>query len=359
MEPANLRASLEGAQKEVNDEINRIFADNIERAAKIDRCCKNLLVDMRKVMTRDNKRYWSFLACTSYAAYGGSDRKMIISAAAALEVLCASAIVQGDVVAQRSRRNGVANINGIYEKRLRQPVHPVYAQQIANGIAQVAGNIGASVAGEQIIFIPNISSETSRMVQTIFGQIVFEVNAGRQFDLLLTLDNNLSLKKILKATRYRPGAYFVGASLRLGATLAGIDPRALARLDAAGEYIGLSYQLVEEVLNSYANARTLGMPIASDLREGKQTALMFYGLKFADEKQRAYLLQKHGNSKVSSDEIGQVRAILAECGARAKTMVLAKEYSEKARQEIDQLQADQSALSLLRDFNEYCLERKF
>ena len=78
---------------------------------------------------------------------------------------------------------------------------------------------------------------------------------------------------------YRKTACLFSACLRLGALLAGKNEDEENQLGCYGRNLGLSFQLIDDVLDFTSSEEVLGKPIGNDLREGKVTLPLIYLLQ--------------------------------------------------------------------------------
>ncbi|MDD5678305.1 MAG: polyprenyl synthetase family protein [Kiritimatiellae bacterium] len=85
-------------------------------------------------------------------------------------------------------------------------------------------------------------------------------------------------------------AVLLRASVRMGGIAAGTGKKELAALTAYGDAIGLTFQIVDDILNETSTAVTLGKAAGSDRKRGKMTCVAAHGLAAARE--RARLLTK-------------------------------------------------------------------
>jgi len=81
-------------------------------------------------------------------------------------------------------------------------------------------------------------------------------------------------------------AALLRASVRMGAIAAGAGERALAALTAYGDAIGLTFQIVDDILNETSTAAALGKAAGSDRKRGKMTYVAAHGLAAALERSR-------------------------------------------------------------------------
>ena len=81
-------------------------------------------------------------------------------------------------------------------------------------------------------------------------------------------------------------AALLRASVRMGGIAAGAGDRDLAALTAYGDAIGLTFQIVDDILNETSTTVTLGKAVGSDRERGKMTYVAAHGLAAARERTR-------------------------------------------------------------------------
>jgi geranylgeranyl diphosphate synthase, type II len=84
-------------------------------------------------------------------------------------------------------------------------------------------------------------------------------------------------------------AALIRASLRVGAMLAGARPPALEAITAAGQRLGLAFQIVDDILDVEGSLEELGKTAGSDERKQKATYPAVHGLDASRRRARALL----------------------------------------------------------------------
>jgi geranylgeranyl diphosphate synthase, type I len=114
--------------------------------------------------------------------------------------------------------------------------------------------------------------------------------------------------------RYKSAKYTVERPLQLGAAVAGTDG-ADGFLSGYGLPLGEAFQLRDDVLGVFGDPEVTGKPAGEDIREGKQTLLLVLGRQMASPAGQRLLDTVPGNPAAAGQDIADVRAVLAGCGA--------------------------------------------
>jgi len=120
-------------------------------------------------------------------------------------------------------------------------------------------------------------------------------------------------------------AALLSTSTELGALLGGADENTRFTYREFGHYLGLAFQVQDDLLGIWGNEAKTGKSVASDLLEGKKTLPVLYGLekggKFAKRWQKGALTE---------DEIPEMARFLEIEGARLETQRQADQMTELA-----------------------------
>ena len=93
---------------------------------------------------------------------------------------------------------------------------------------------------------------------------------------------DISLDDLKYIHKYKTGALFSCAIVSAG-ILAGADDGELAALQKYADNFGIAFQIIDDILDVVGDEETLGKPIGSDEKNGKQTYPYFLGLDGARE----------------------------------------------------------------------------
>jgi geranylgeranyl diphosphate synthase type I len=358
MPEQNLKQFMSYVKTEVDTRLERVFDAKIKRAGELDAEYKKLLIETKKQVLRGGKRLRPALAVLGYKIAGGKKVETMLDAAVALEIFHNYLLIHDDFMDRDERRHGGLNITGVYKKRLNTKVPITDVQHVADSHAILAGDICCGMSYEAIS-MADFSSERKLAAVDRLNQAVFEVAAGQQLDIIASFTKNVSMRHILKINYYKTAGYSVIMPLQFGAILAGNGTKLHPFMELYGEGVGIGYQLVDDVIGMFGTEKVIGKPIISDLREGKQTLLYFYGMALSNDTQKVTLQKAFRNPQADMATLRLVRGILGDNGAKAKTLLLAKSKAEDAVAIAPKLTTNTELLQLLTAFATYCVDRKY
>ena len=342
---------------EIDSRIKLYFDDKIIAASKIDPIYKRLLEDMQKYILRGGKRLRPTLMVLGYRAAGGNNVDEALDAALALEIFHNFVLIHDDVMDGDTTRYGGPNITGIYERRLKGNLDSSRARHTAEAIAILAGELNEAFTFEVLANL-NAKAETRFAMMNHFQRILFETGAGQQLDVLSQTRQRLNLKNIDKVNYYKTAQYTITSPLQFGVIYHGNTNGLMDSLSEFGRELGEAFQLTDDLLGMFGSSKQTGKPVGSDIREGKQTLLMFYAKRLSKSLEWRAIETRLGKAKLTSEDVKIVRTILKECGAQAKVAVAAEDHLQKALAILDRMEIDDETKGLLNSFSIYCVERK-
>jgi octaprenyl-diphosphate synthase len=176
-------------------------------------------------------------------------------------------------------------------------------------------------------------------------KVALEEKNLRVLDLLISLTQQmvegelLQIQKLGKAVSeaeyydliFRKTACLFSTSMRLGAVLAGSTEAQEEKLAAYGRAVGLSFQIVDDVLDLTATEEVLGKPVASDLREGKTTLAVIHAFDHGTARERQTIQRVLDDRSFEYVSREQIREILRRNGSVEYAMAAADRYAEQSR----------------------------
>lgn len=140
-----------------------------------------------------------------------------------------------------------------------------------------------------------------------------------------------ALQTVLEMTAAKTAVYTIELPLRMAGVLAG-TPEHDDTLRRAGSHLGLAYQLQDDLLSAFGNPSDHGKDPLSDLREGKQTALVAIA---RDAPGWEHVRDLLGRPDLTEEQADTLRAHLSACGARGQVETLVAREADAARCALD------------------------
>lgn len=142
---------------------------------------------------------------------------------------------------------------------------------------------------------------------------ILETVAGEHTDVALSHGIIASdVDTVLTMSVYKTATYSFSLPLRAAALLAGSSVSAEETLHAVGRHLGLAYQLQDDLLCVFGDHRTHGKDAFSDLREGKETAIIAFARSTSAWPR---IERRFGSADLSLNDATEIRDLLRECGA--------------------------------------------
>jgi len=133
-------------------------------------------------------------------------------------------------------------------------------------------------------------------------------------------------------------------------------------LDAASSYgwnAGLAFQVKDDVLDLFADAKKLGKPIGHDIKEHKMGNItVLYALEELDSAQRKYILNVLRKEKVVDDEVKEVIDLIKSTSAAHKAEEKARALKEEAKKQLLNF-PDSPSKNMLENIATYFVERTY
>jgi geranylgeranyl diphosphate synthase type I len=231
-------------------------------------------------LTAGGKRLRPQFLCWGYRAAvpgPGGLPAGVLSAAAALELIQACALIHDDIIDRSDTRRGRPSVHRAAEKHHAGSGWQGDAAQFGMSDALLLGDLALVWADD--LFQQGLAEQgRPAQAQAAWRAMRTEVLAGQLLDLRITADEApdpvAAAADATVVNRYKTAAYTVERPLHLGAALGGAGPGTIASLRRYGRAIGLAFQLRDDVLGVFGDPQVTGKPAGGDLVEGKKTVLL-------------------------------------------------------------------------------------
>lgn len=244
--------------------------------------------------------------------HGDQDIENVARVAAAIETLHYSFLLHDDVIDGDLVRRGRPNLIGELAETTLSPGRGRGARHWAETGGILAGNLLLSAAHQQFARL-DVPAEVRVRLLDLLEHTIIETTAGEFIDVGLC-DGIIApdLNTVLTMTRRKTATYTFELPLRAAVILAGGSRQLEETLSSAGAHLGLAYQLQDDLLSTFGDAELHGKDPYSDLREGKQTAVVCFARMTSAWPS---IEADFGNPELPEETAELMRTLLTECGA--------------------------------------------
>lgn len=274
----------------------------------------------------EGKRLRPILTILSAQSVGG-DPKKVMQLALSFELLHTATLVHDDIIDQDTSRRGMETLYSKWTTK------------------------GAVLAGDALIALSvNLASDFGPKITKILSDVGLELSEGEYIDALIPL-NSATEQQYFTNIAKKSASLFRGATC-CGALAAGGTPLEAEALAKFGEYLGMAYQLADDVEDLLTKNQ-----ISMDLKNGNATLPILYMYERGTDAAKK-LIEKHfGNRRVTWAVMEEVRDRMEELGAFKYCERKITEYIGKSHSSLKDIR-DSKFKNYLMQFSSYIDELK-
>jgi geranylgeranyl diphosphate synthase type II len=192
----------------------------------------------------------------------------------------------------------------------------------------------------------------------LFSRTALEICCGQQYDMEFEKRDDVSEEEYIEMIRLKT-AVLIACCLKTGATIGGASDGDAEYLYRFGIFIGLAFQLQDDLLDVYGDEKTFGKSIGGDILCNKKTFLLINALKLADHEQKAsmkYFEDRTGKYK-PEEKIKVFTEIYNQLNIKNLTLEKINFYYEKAINELNKIKIAKAGLTELYKISEILMYR--
>ena len=289
------------------------------------------------------KKLRPFLTINVCKALGGREEDAL-PPAAAIELIQIFSLVHDDIIDRDDTRRGVPTVH----KRWGIPT------------AIVAGDLLHIKAYDVVTKAAMKNQRLLRVLPAILNEIndsTVRICEGQELDEELEQSARSTEHEYFEMISKKTASLFEVAATT-GALAAESNPKAVESMRNFGHQLGMSFQIVDDILGLTADEKELGKPVGSDIREGKRTLLVAYALAKGSAQEKKAILKALGNRKASTKQYSAAIKTIVSTGALDYSRRLAEDYSQQARMALLSL-PESTERRLLDEALQFVLKRSY
>lgn len=244
----------------------------------------NTLVDKvsRYVLRQQGKQIRPALVLLSAAACGGIGESTY-RAAIMVELLHSATLIHDDVVDGAEMRRGIASINALWKNKI----------SVLIGDYLLSKGLLYSLDHRDYTSLHTVSEAVRRMSE---GEIL-QIQKTRSLDI--SEEDYLSVISDKTAS-------LIASSCAMGAASATDDASKIAAMKNYGEYLGLAFQIRDDLLDYTGDSKKTGKQMGIDIKDKKITLPLIYALRNSppsEQKKIRSILKSSKKRAVRSDDV--------------------------------------------------------
>lgn len=260
------------------------------------------------------------------SGYRGDDH---ILTAALVEFIHTASLIHDDIIDNSSMRRGQDSVHARWGPNI----------TVLLGDYLYIKTIALSLQSDFIQIIRVLTDASAQMIE------------GELNEYILSGNPDIAESDYLDIIQKKTARLFA-ASCQIGGILGKASLEELTSLTEYGNSLGMTFQLVDDLLDFKGDEKALGKPTLSDLGEGRITLPLIYSLNNDGRSSRDRILDMLRKGRLQDGDKQEILLLLANNGSLEYTYRKAEEFAQKAKETI--LRFPQSphreSLGLLSDF---------
>ena len=297
------------------DKFNEIFKGSMKSNVPI--------VDLiaRYIIRQKGKKIRPLLVLLSAKLSGGISERAY-RGAVLVELLHTATLIHDDVVDNADKRRGMWSINALFKNKV----------AVLMGDYLLSRGLMIAIDGKDFDFLGVITNAVKRMSE---GELL-QIRKTRKLDI----DEETYFKVISDKT-----ASLLETCCSIGAMSATQDKEQIEALTKFGHYLGMSFQIRDDILDYEGSSSMIGKPVGGDIKEKKITLPLIYSLNKVTKNEAGKIRKiiKNGNDQTKVKEIMQ---FVKDNNGIDYALSVSLEYSAKAKKSLEIFPDSQTKLAL-------------
>lgn len=254
--------------------------------------------------------------------FGDYDIEKMKSVAVSLELIHTASLVHDDVIDEAELRRGEPTIKSRWDNRI------------------------AMYTGDYIFArsLENLSALDNPRAHQTLAKTMVDLCLGEIEQIRDKYATDQHLRSYLRRIK-RKTAILIAASCRLGAIASNASADHERALWMYGYYVGMSYQIIDDVLDFTASEKELGKPAGGDLLQGNITLPVLYSMEDPTFKRNLEEAFRHKDTLTP----GSIEPLIQEIktnGSIERSLEVSDRYLQKAYESLEKLPASRAKQTL-------------
>lgn len=315
--------------KEVNNFIEQL---------PYDRQPSSLYDPIKYVLSLGGKRIRPVLMMLAYNLYR-EDPESILMPAVALETYHNYTLLHDDLMDNADVRRG----------------QPTVHRRWDSNKAILSGDSMLVLAYQRMAQVP---ADKLSEVLNLFTVTALEIGEGQEYDMSFETRNDVTEDEYIEMIRLKTSV-LLACAVKIGALLADAPADDVDNLYKFGEQLGLAFQLQDDLLDVYGDAKVFGKAIGGDITSNKKTYMLINAFNRANDEQRAELQHWVDARDFNRQEkVSAVTRLYDEIGIRQLCEAKINYYFDECRKYLAKVNVSDERKKMLLEYTDEMMKRK-
>jgi geranylgeranyl diphosphate synthase type I len=266
---------LDDFKKQFDKEINIYLDKKIKSANRIDEKGSDILKIIKEFINNGGKRLRPAIFYYAFLSYSSQNLAIVLKLSFIFELFQSFALIHDDIIDNSDLRRGKPTVHKKYNL----------------STAILAGDLALMLADE--IFSQEISEQK---VIDLYNEFKQELLVGEYLDTVKINDVDKIME--LKTARYS----FVKPAI-IAFSLVKVDKQDIKKWEEILRKTGILFQIKDDLDGTFANEKSLGKPIDSDIKEGKNTLLIKKFLLESNNEEKKHFYSFFGKQNYKNEDL--------------------------------------------------------
>ena len=295
----------------------------------------NLYDPLRYFLTLGGKRIRPVMTLLGAELFG-TPKEVVISQALSIEVFHNFTLIHDDIMDDAPKR------------RNKQTVHDKWD----TSIAILSGDALIIKAYELLSQIDPIKLP---LAFALLNKTALEVCEGQTMDTDFETQEDVTIAKYIEMIRLKTSV-LLGASLKMGALIAGASEKDQNNLYNFGQNIGIAFQIQDDILDLYADPDKFGKQVGGDVIANKKTLLHLTAIGKATLEHREIMNQLQNEDNLNF-KVSRTRQMFDQLKVKEDCQLMMQDYYNRAMKSLDAIEIDSDKKIKLIELAEFLIER--
>jgi len=311
----------------IEDRLKTFLDEAIDESTEYHPFVGKVYRDIAEFVLRKGKRLASCSTLLVYKGYTGKVDEKILKVCVGVELYRHSILIHDDLVDMDEQRRGRETMHIGFTNR-----YAPYDVRFGEGTAVFAGNVAYALA-VRAIMESGFAEESINRILCLTSEGYRAVNESQILDLLFEQKQMTEQEWNIMASKRAASLFKV--TLVTGALLTDAHETDLTVLANAAEHMGYSFDIQDDIIDTYAEKEEYGKSSCLDISKNKKPLHIVLALNSKDSKYAEGLKCLMGKQFLSFGEKDLARKIIRESGALDHAKQTSRNHAEQAKADLN------------------------